>query len=149
MAGPKLHAHAFVACLNVAWDGNPGPNTSRTLERVSYVYRTETPNGFPFQTDLWLFARLAHHQPREFTKLLYLTLIWHDDERLSPEVWTREFQTMTFRPAVAVRDVAARVDAIFEGPGRYEFQLWYVSTRQWDQHNAKRVVARTHLRVEG
>jgi hypothetical protein len=149
MAGPALHAHTFVACLNVSWEGNPGPNSSRTLERVSYVYRTETPNGFPFQTEFWLFVRLAHYRPREFTRMLYLTLIWQDDARLSLEVWTREFQNMTFRPAVTVRDMAARVDVTFEGPGRYEFQLWYVSMRKWDRHRARRILARTHMRIEG
>ena len=58
MAGPVLTAHAFVACRSVQWDGPAGPNTSRTLEQVSYTYRTDVTSGFPYETELWLFVRL-------------------------------------------------------------------------------------------
>lgn len=123
MARPVLTAHLFVACRSVQWDGLPGRRTSRTLEQVSYTYRTESPGSFPYETEFWLFVRLAHNSRREFTRELQLTLVWHDDPQSRPEVWTRHFQSVTFRPAVTVRDIAASVSAIFEGPGRYEFRL--------------------------
>lgn len=149
MAGPALTAHVFVVCRTVSWDGPAGPRTSRTLEQVAYTYRTETPGGFPYETDFWLFVRLAHGRRREFTRDLQLTFIWHDDPQLRPEVWTRPFQTATFRPAVTVRDVAASVSAVFEGPGRYEFRLWYPVVRSWDLARRRRTLARTHIRIEG
>lgn len=149
MARPALTAHVFVACRNVVWDGPAGPQTSRTLEQVAYSYRTEVPGGFPYETDFWLFVRLAHGRRREFTRGLRLTFIWYDDPKLRPEVWTRHFHTGTFRPAVTVRDVAASVSAIFEGPGRYEFRLWYPVVRRWDGATRRQLLARTHLRIEG
>jgi len=149
MAGPVLTAHAFVACRSVQWDGPAGPNTARTLEQVSYTYRTDVTSGFPYETELWLFVRLAHNCRREFTRELRLTLIWHDDPQVRPEVWSRHFQTATFRPAVTVRDVAAPVSAIFKGPGRYEFRLGYPVVRKWDQSRRRRTLARTYVRTEG
>ncbi len=149
MAGPALTAHVCIACRSVQWDGPAGPNTSRTLEQVGYTYRTDSPNGFPYETELWLFVRLAHSRRREFARELNLTLIWHDDPQRRTEVWSRHFQTAIFRPAVTVRDVAASVSAIFEGPGRYEFQLWYPVVRKWDQSRGQRTIARTHVRIEG
>ena len=149
MASSAIHAHAFLVCLSVAWDGTPGPNTSRTLERVSYVYRTDTPDGFPFQTDFWLFVRLGHRRRQGVAKTLYLTLVWHDDPELRPEAWTRRFPDVSVRPEVTVRDIAARAAGVFEGPGRYEFRLWYRSVRTWDQTVRRRVVARTFIRIEG
>lgn len=85
MSAPALHAHAFLVCANVSWDAAAGPKTSRTLAEVSYTYRTETPNGFPYQTEFWLFARLVHRQPRQFVRMLYLTLVWLDDPLLRPK----------------------------------------------------------------
>lgn len=149
MAGPTLRAHVFVACRNIHWDGPAGPNTSRTLEQVGYTYRTEIPNGFPYETEFWLFTRLAHHCRREFSRDLKLSLIWHDDPRMRPEVWRCLFQTANFRPAVTVRDIAASVSTIFEGPGRYEFRLWYPVVRKWDQSRRRRTLARTYVRIEG
>lgn len=149
MSGPALTSHVFVACRNVQWDGPAGPTTSRTLEQVCYRYRTDWPGGFPYETEFWLFVRLAHNYRREFNRELRLTLIWHDDPQLRREVWSRQFQTATFRPAITVRDVAARVSLIFEGPGRYEFRLWYPVVRKWDQTRRRRTLARTHVRIEG
>ena len=144
-----VSAHVFVSCRNIQWDGAAGPNTSRTLEQVSYTYRTETPGGFPYETEFWLFLRLAHDRSREFTRDLQLTMVWHDDPSMRPEVWTRHFQTVTFRPVVAVRDFGARVSGIFEGPGRYEFRIWHPVIRKWDRKRFRRTLARTHLRIEG
>ena len=149
MMGPALTAHVFVVCRNVFWDGPAGPNTSRTPEQVSYTYRPEMPDGFPYETEFWLFVRLAHNRQREFTRDLRLSLIWHDDPRLRSEVWSRAFQTMSFRPAVVVRDVAASVSTVLEGPGRYEFRLWHPVTRKWDQARRRRTLARTFIRLEG
>jgi hypothetical protein len=149
MAHPVLTAHVFVGCRSVQWDGPAGPNTSRTLEQVSYTYRTDSLGGFPYETEFWLFVRLAHYSRREFNRELQLTLIWHDDPQKRPEVWSRHFQTATFRPAVTVRDVAASVSGIFEGPGRYEFRLWYLVERTWDHAQRRRTLARAHVRIEG
>ena len=149
MAGPVLTTHVFVACRVVQWDGPAGPNASRTLEQVGYTYRTDSPGGFAYETEFWLFVRLAHNSQREFTRELQLSLIWHDDPQLRSEVWSRVFHIATFRPAVTVRDVAASVTAIFEGPGRYEFRLWYPVVRKWDQALRRRTLARTYIRIEG
>jgi hypothetical protein len=147
---PSFEVHAFLACRNIQWDGPAGPNTSRTLEQVGYTYRTDVPNGFPFETDFWLFVRLAHHRRREFTRKLQLTMIWADDPQRRPEVWSRPFQTITFRPTMPVRDIAASLPSvIFEGPGRYEFRLWHPVVRKWDQATKRRTLARTHIRIEG
>ncbi len=149
MAGPALTAHVFVACRSVQWDGPPGPQTSRTLERVSYTYRTDTPGGFPFETELWLFVRLAHTRRREFTRELHLSLVWHDDPLLRTVLWIRRVQVATFRPAVRVRDVAVPIPLVFEGPGHYEFRLWYPVVRRWDGARRRRTLARTYVRIEG
>lgn len=149
MAAPALTAHVFIACRNVVWDGPAGPNTSRTLEQVCYTYRTELPDGFPYETELWLLVRLAHNRRREFTRELRLAMIWHDDPEMRPEVWNRPFQTATFRPAVPVRDLAASVSTTFEGPGRYEFRLWTPVVRKWDLARRRRTLARTYVRIEG
>ena|SRR5438094_9095069 len=146
---PALEAHFLVPCRAVPWNGPAGPQTSRTLEDVAYTYRTETPNGFPYETEFWLFVRLAHHRRCEFTRGLRVTLIWHDDPQRSPEVCTRPFQTVTFRPSVSVRDVAASFSAIYEGPGRYEFRLWYPVVRKWDQAMRGRRLARAWIKLEG
>ena len=60
MVAPILVAHVFVVCRGVQWDGSAGPNTSRTLEEVAYTYRTDSPDGFAYETEFWLFVRLAH-----------------------------------------------------------------------------------------
>jgi hypothetical protein len=149
MSRQLLTAHVLIACRSVQWDGPASPNTSRTLERVGYTYRTEVPDGFPYETEFWLFVRLAHYSRREFSRELILTLTWHDGPQMRPEVWSRRFQTATFRPTVTVRDVATSVSAIFEGPGRYEFRLWYPVVRKWDLAWRRRTLARTHIRIEG
>ncbi|HUR52904.1 MAG TPA: hypothetical protein VMZ71_02150, partial [Gemmataceae bacterium] len=100
MARPTIVSHFLVPCLAVQWDGPAGPNTTRTLEGVGYVDRTELPNGFPFETDFWLFSRLGHFRDREFTREFNLALVWHDDPQGRPEVWSRPFQTITIRPQV-------------------------------------------------
>jgi hypothetical protein len=149
MARRQLAAHVFVACRSVQWDGPAGPNTSRTLEQVSYVYRTEVPGGFPYETELWLFLRISHDSRTEFGRELRLSLIWHDDPQMRKEVWSRQFLFANFRPSVTVKDIAASVSAIFEGPGRYEFRLWYPVVRKWDQAKQRKTLARAHVRIEG
>lgn len=149
VARPGLSIQVFVACGLVEWDGPPARRTSRTLHQVAYIYRTDAPGGFPYETTLWLFARLAHYRRREFTRELWLTLVWHDDPQLRPEVWSRRFQTATFRPEVPVRDVAAPVTGVFEGPGRYEFRLWHPAVSKWDNARRRRTLARTYIRQEG
>ncbi len=149
MARPALSAHVFVACRNVVWDGTAGPKTSRTLEQVGYAYRTELPDGFPYETEIWLFARLVHNRRREFSRELRISMIWHDDPELRPEVWNRPFQLAAFRPEVSVRDVAISVSTTFEGSGRYEFRLWTPVVRKWDQSRRRRTLARTYIRIEG
>ena len=149
MSGPALTAHVFVACRSVQWDGPAGPEMSRTLEQVSYTYRTDTPGGFPYETDLWLFARLVHRRPREFTRELHVSLIWLDDPTLRQVLWTRRIMVATFRPAVRVRDVAVPVPLVFEGPGEYEFRLWYPVTRRWDQSRRRRTIGRTFIQTKG
>jgi hypothetical protein len=150
MAQPSFVAHFLVPCLGVQWDGPAGPNTTRTLERVGYAYRTDTPNGFPFETEFWLFTRLAHFRRRPFTRELRLSLFWEDDPLARGGVWHRPFQTITFRPTAPVRDIAALVPAVvFEGPGRYEFRLWHRVTRRWDQSVHRRTVGRAYIRMEG
>jgi hypothetical protein len=149
MAGVGLTAHFLIVCRNVQWDGPAGPSTSRTLEQVSYTYRTEVPDGFAYETDLWLFVRLEHSSRREFTRDLMLSMIWHDDPQFRPEVWSRNFQMASFRPVVTVRDMAASLTTIFEGPGRYEFRLWDPVIRKWDLVQRRRILARSHIRIEG
>lgn len=149
MAGPALTAHFFVACRHVSWSGPPGPHTPRTLEDVCYRYRADTPNGFPHDTEFWLFARLSHTRHREFSRDLRVSFIWHDDPQMRPESWSRPFPTSPFRPAVRVRDVAIPFTATFEGPGRYEFRLWYPVTRRWDLAKKRRVLAKAHIHMEG
>ena len=68
MVRPSLEAHFLVPCRAVPWNGPAGPNTSRNLEDVAYTYRTETPDGFPYETEFWLFTRLAHRATRAFTR---------------------------------------------------------------------------------
>jgi hypothetical protein len=146
---PSLEVHFLVPCRAVPWNGPAGPLTSRNLEEVSYTYHTDPPNTFPYETEFWLFARLAHHRPRVFTRELRVTLIWHDDPQRRPRVCTRPFQTTTFRPSVPVRDVAVTFSAVYEGPGRYEFRLWYPVVRKWDQRTKRRILACAWIRVEG
>ncbi|HYH67106.1 MAG TPA: hypothetical protein VD866_20590 [Urbifossiella sp.] len=149
MAGPALTAHVFVACRSVQWDGPPGPHTTRTLEQVHYTYHTDQPSGFPYETDIWLFVRLVHRRRREFSRELYVSLRWHDDPQYRPELWTRRYQVATFRPDVAVRDVAFPVPLVFEGAGTYQFRLWYPVRRAWDGATRRRVLADTYIRIEG
>lgn len=146
---PLLEAHFLVPCLAVPWNGPAGPQTSRNLEEVAYTYRTEMPDGFPYETEFWLFLRLANHSRREITRDLRMSLIWHDDPQPRPEVCTRPFQTVTFRPSVPVRDVAVSFSAVFEGAGQYEFRLWYQVVRSWDQRTGRRTLARAWIRLEG
>ncbi len=146
---PLLEAHFLVPGRAATWNGPAGPATWRTLEDVSYVYRTEEPGGFPYETEFWLFARLAHHSRREFTRDLSVTLVWGDDPNRRAEVCTRPLAPLTFRPAVPVRDVAFSFSAVFEGPGRYEFRLWHLVVRAWDQATRRRALARAHVRLEG
>ena len=148
MSIPSLHTHLFVVCRSIAWDGFAGPNTSRTLESVAYTYRTELPDGFPYETDFWLFFRLAHAGRRAFHRTLRVSLIWLDDPDERAEVWNRKIQTVTFRPEVPVRDMATQISGIFEGAGRYEFRLWYNSKSRWDQSQRRRIIARTYIRIE-
>jgi hypothetical protein len=149
MARPSFEAHFLVPCRAAVWNGPPGPNTSRNLEDVVYTYRTETPDGFPYETEFWLFVRLAHHRRRVFTRELFVTLIWLDDPQQRREVCTRPFQTVTFRPNVTVRDIAVSFSAVYEGPGRYEFRLWHRVVRKWAQKRKRRTLARAHIRIEG
>lgn len=146
---PSLVAQFLVPCRAVPWNGPAGPKTSRTLEDVAYTYHTETLDGFPYETEFWLFVRLAHDQRHEFTRDLRMTLIWDDDPQRRSEVCTRPFQTVTFRPSVPVRDIAVSFAAIFEGPGRYEFRLWYPVVRKWDQKTFRRTLAHAYIRIEG
>jgi hypothetical protein len=58
MARPKFSVQHFVACLNAAWDGFPGPDTSRTLERVAFRYSIPPDAEFPFEElEFWVYAR--------------------------------------------------------------------------------------------
>jgi hypothetical protein len=149
MAKPPIVCHFLVPCLAVQWDGPAGPSTTRTLEGVGYTYRTDTPSGFPYETELWLCTRLAHSRRREFTRDLHLTLVWHDDPQRRSLVWRRRFQTVTFRPGTPVRDIARNVPLTFEGPGRYEFRLWHKVRGKWDRKAKMRILARAHIRMEG
>jgi hypothetical protein len=146
---PILEAHVFLLCRSVQWDGPAGPRTSRTLEQVAYTYYTDVPDGFPHETDFWAFARLVNRGKHVYTRELFLTMVWIDDPRRQKEVWTRSFNSITFRPATSVRDIAVPISAIFEGAGRYEFRLWHPVIRKWDRAMKRRTLARGHIRIEG
>jgi|GEM_PF-4800807 len=47
-----------------------------------------------------------------------------------------------------VSDIAVSFSAVFEGPGRYEFRLWYRVVRKWDQKRKRRTLGRSHIRIE-
>lgn len=140
----------MVPCRSVSWNGPAGPLTPRTLEDVVYTYRTDTPNGFPYETEFWLYVRLSHGFTRQAARDLFVSLIWADDPQQRPRVWNRPFQTVTFRPARPVLDVAVSLPSlVFEGRGRYEFRLWHRVVRKWDRATKRRILARAHIEVEG
>ncbi len=150
MAGPVVVAHVFVACLHVEPLRPVTTYSHRTLEGVCYVYQTSPRGAFPYQADIHLFVRLAYRwRRREFHQMLNVSVVWLDDPAGCSGGLARNFHDLHFQPWVPVKDISASVDCVFNGPGRYEFRLWYDAGSKWDGSPRRRNVARTYLRIEG
>lgn len=79
MAKAKFAVQHFVACLNAAWDGTPGPRTTRTLERVGYDYAIPPDTEFPFEEiEFWVYARFYRVGTVNGSRGFSLDVYWHD-----------------------------------------------------------------------
>ena len=148
MAGRSLHAYVFVACTNASREGPAGHKTPRTLEGVSHVYGVPAAVEFPYEADFWFYLRLAYSGRVPSAKSLRLKLVWLDAPKGPREVWDRDFQGVKFRAGVTIKNLAVPVNCLFEGAGRYEFQVWYNVRREWESEGRPRLVARTYLELE-
>jgi hypothetical protein len=148
MARPKFSVQHFMACLNVAWEGIPGPNVPRTLEGVCHQY------SVPFSVEppivfeaLWLFVRLFRTNDLQGYREFSASVIWldHPDGRLL--VTRRLLGQIRLSNAHPIADVAWAIRNLrLPGFGQYEIQLRCLSRTvlgpKW------RIADREYIRIE-
>ena len=148
MAKPKFYVQHFVACLNAAWEGTPGPAAPRTLEGVSHRLGVPTlaEPDFEFE-ELWLYTRLYRTNLGEGLRGFSVSLVWHDDPAGERVVFTRQLSPVRLSNAYPVASVAWPLRPVaFPGLGLYEFRLLAIGQR-W-AGPIERIVAREYLRIE-
>jgi hypothetical protein len=133
MARPKFHVQHFVACLNAAWDGTPGPRTTRTLERVGYDYAIPPDTEFPFEEfEFWVYARFYRVGTVDGPRTFALDVFWHDAPGGVTRIGGRSLGTVRFSARFPVVSAAWPVrPLVFPGEGMYEFQLLVELHRSW------------------
>ena len=148
MARPKFSVQHFVACLNAAWEGLPGPRTARTLEGVHHVYAIPSNAEPPFSfDDFWLYARLFRTNLAEGVREFSVRLIWLDAPAGPRHVSTRPLTSVRFSDREPIANAAwSYRPALLPGRGQYEFRL-RVRTRKWSR-TRHAVVAREFIRIE-
>jgi hypothetical protein len=133
MAKPKFSVQHFVACLNAAWDGAPGPRTSRTLERVGYEYAIPSDTEFPFEElEFWTYARFYRLDAVNGSRSFSLDVFWHDAPGGITRIGGRSLGSVRFTDRFSVVSAAWPVrPLVFPGEGLYEFQLLLDLRRSW------------------
>jgi hypothetical protein len=148
MARPKFSVQHFVACLNTAWEGLPGPDTLRTLEGVGYVYRLPPDTEFPFEFDeLWLYTRFFLLNSVAGTRTMWIEAVWLDHPTGAQVIATGPSVQVRFSATRNVQNVAMVLRPLrMPGSGRYEFRLM-CQTRSWGGATG-RLVSREYIRIE-
>ena len=148
MARVKFSVQHFVACLNAGWDGMPGPKTSRTLERVGYLYIVAPNTEFPCQEfEFWLYARFFRQGSINGTRTFWLDVVWHDAPEGLRHVGWKVLGTIRFSDRHPVANAAWPVrPVVFPGPGMYEFRLMVELNRPWGSED--RLVRSEYIRLE-
>lgn len=148
MARPKFHVQHFIACLNAAWDGAPGPQTLRTLERVGYWYSVPPDTEFPFENlEFWVYARFYLVGSINGFRTFSLDVYWHDAPEGVRRIGGRSLGSVRFSDRHPVISSAWPVrPLIFPGTGRYEFQLLVELNRPWGRES--RPVRSEFIRIE-
>jgi hypothetical protein len=145
MARPKFFVQHFIACRNAAWDGPPGPNTTRTLEQVGFLYRVPPGTEAPEFEEFWLYARMfvtnGATGRRTFSVEIARTGV---PEQQAFD--TRSLGSVEFRNPTAAVNVAWALRPLrFPSVGDYTFRLMCevsaVLKTEW------RVVAREFIRI--
>jgi hypothetical protein len=137
MAKPKFYVQHFVACLNAAWDGVAGPQTSRTLERVGYWYTVPPDTEFPFEgLEFWVYAPLYRVGAVNGSRTFSLQVYWHDAPGGVARIGDRSLGAVRFSDRYPVVSAAWRVHpVVYPGAGLYEFQLLIELNRVWGQES--------------
>jgi hypothetical protein len=148
MARPKFAVQHFMACLNAAWEGSPGPDTAHTLEGVTYAYGVPPDTEFPIRLEeLWFYARLFLLNGVGGTRHFTVDTIWSDAPGGDRVVRSDTVTPVTFRPNHPVVNRPWVIRPVeFPGLGRYEFQL-FCELRHWSGSRKQRV-AREFIRIE-
>jgi len=149
MVKPKFSVQHFVACLNAAWEGLPGPLTARTLEGVHHVFAVSPSTEPPFSFDeIWLYARLLRTNQAEGRRRFSVRLIWLDAPGGPRHVFIRPLMPVRFSNQEPVANVAWAIrPTVFPGLGQYEFRLRARTRRRWSGTNHA-IVAREFVRIE-
>jgi hypothetical protein len=107
MARPKFYVQHFVACLNAAWEGLPGPRTARTLEGVIHRFGVPPSAEPEFLFDeVWLYARLFRTNQGEGTREFSIRVVWLDAPGGAREVLTQRFTPVRLSNVEPVANVA-------------------------------------------
>lgn len=149
MARVKFSVQHFVACLNAGWDGMPGPKTSRTLERVGYLYIVAPNTEFPCQEfEFWLYARFYRvGELNGTTGKLSIKVYWHDAPEGLRYLDERDLGSVRFSDRQPVVNTAWPLQGfLFPGQGLYEFQLTLERNRPWG--NEDRLIRQEFIRIE-
>jgi hypothetical protein len=125
MPRPNFSVQHFVACLNVSWEGLPGPNTPKTLEGVCHQYGVPTSTEPPLVFEvLWLFVRLFRMNDVEGYRDFSVNVVWLDHPDGRWLVSRRFLGQIRLSNAHPIADAAWAIRKLkFPGFGRYELQL--------------------------
>ncbi|HEY3787393.1 MAG TPA: hypothetical protein VGL71_01005, partial [Urbifossiella sp.] len=126
MARPRFHVQHFMACLNAAWEGAPGPRTLRTLEGVGYWHAVPPDTEFPYsELEVWLYARFYRiGDVIDGRRLPSLVVNWHNAPDGLRKLDTWDLGTVRFSDRNSIINMAWPVrPLLFPGEGLYEFQL--------------------------
>lgn len=148
MAKPKFSVQHFVACLNAAWEGLPGPRTARTLEGVHHAFTVSPSAEPPYSFDeIWLYARLFRTDQTEGRRDFSVRTVWLDAPGGAREVLTQRLTPVRLSNAEPVANAAWSIRPMtFPGLGQYEFRL-RTRVRQF-AGSRWLVVAREYIRIE-
>jgi hypothetical protein len=148
MARPKFRVQHFIACLNAAWEGFPGPGTLCTLEGVGYAYRLPPDAEFPFEElEIWLYARFYRTNGGVGRRQFSVDVYWCDAPGGAVRVGGRRLGSIRFSGQQPVVSAAWPVrPMIFPGTGLYEFRLLTEVRRVWGVED--RPVLSEFIRVE-